>query len=140
MAHNITLPAIGSGSATPDAATFEDSGSVHVQRIVTHGPDPWQANDNQSAAQTDTVLKAAGGPSTNLYVTDFIFSTDTAMEITLVHTTAGSTDLIGPFYFPANSGEHFQFTTAIEVPTNVNLGYTSSAAGNHTVYVAGYLA
>lgn len=130
-------------STIPDAtkiATYEDDSNGHIQRVVLAGPDEWQANDNQSTAQTDTVLKAAGGPSTNLMVTDFIFSTDAEMEITLVHTTAGSTDLIGPFYFPAKSGQHFRFSTPLKVPTNVNLGYTSSASGSHTVTVLGYLA
>lgn len=142
MVDDVTFTS-GANSTPPDTtkvATYEDGSNGHVQRVVLAGPDEWQANDNQSTAQTDTVLKAAGGASTNLYMTDFIFSTDTAMEITLVSNTASSTDLIGPYYFPANSGDHMRFLTPLKVPTNVNLGYTSSAAGNHTVTVLGFLA
>lgn len=139
MADNILIPATGSGDATPSVGTYEDAGNDHIQRMVTHGPDPWQANSNQSTAQTDTVLKAAGGASTYLCVCTLVISTDTAMNVTLVENTASSTDIAGPFYFAANGGMAITFSPPLILTVNDNLGYTSSASGNHTVIVTGYL-
>lgn len=139
MADNVIIPATGSGDATPSVATYEDAGSDHIQRVVTHGPDPWQANDNQSTAQTDTILKAAGGASTFLCVGTLVVSTDTAMSVTLVENTASSAVIAGPFYFAANGGIAITFSPPLILTVNDNLGYTSSAVGNHTVTVTGYL-
>jgi len=165
MADNVTTQT--STLATVPGSTViatDDAGSAHYQKVklvdgtadsttvipgdanglqvvnVMHSAG-WVANNNTSTAQTNTQLKAAPGASTALYITDVIMSTDTAMNIKIVDDTAGTpADIIGPFYFPANSGEAFHFITPIKIDDNTNVGYTSSAAGNHTVSIVGYTA
>ena len=141
MADNLTTTT--TVSTIPDStkiATFVDTGDGHVQRVVVAGPDEWAANDNQSTAQTDTAIKATPGASLSLYVSSVIMSTDTAMTIKLVEDTASAADIAGPYYFAANGGLAITFAPAIKLTANKDLGYTSSAAGNHTVTVTGYVA
>jgi hypothetical protein len=139
MADNVQIPATGSGDATPTVATYEDGSDGHIQRVVLAGPDEWSANENHTTAQTNNALKTAGGASTNLGVVTMVFSTDTAMTIKLVEDTGGTpTDLIGPYYFPATSGEVFHFDPPIfTASANVDVGFTTSAAGNYTITLSG---
>jgi len=103
-------------------------------------PNLWSAVENNSTAQTNNELKAAPGPGLSLYVTDIVMSTDTAMNIKLVENTGSPTDKAGPYYFAANGGIAMPLKTPIKLSANVNLGYTSSAAGNHTIQVHGFIA
>ena len=142
MADNLTTTT--TVSTVPDAtkiATFEDTGDGHVQRVVIAGPDEWRDNDNQSTAQTNTVIKAAPGASLSLYVSSIIVSADGACNVQLVEDTAGAATVIaGPYYFAANGGAAFTFQPALKLTANKDLGYTSSAAVNHTVTTSGYTA
>lgn len=104
-------------------------------------PNHWKADDNQSTAQTNKQLRAAPGAGLSLYITDITMSTDTAMNIKLVEDTAGvPADVWKPMYFAANGGLVTNLKTPIKVTANKDLGYTSSAAGNHSLVICGFIA
>jgi hypothetical protein len=108
--------------------------------VNTRHPRGFSANENHSTAQTNNSLQAAPGAGYHLYITDIIMSTDTAMNIKLVEDTAGTpADVAGPYYFAANGGIAARLTTPVRVTENKDLGFTSSAAGNHTITVLGYI-
>lgn len=139
-AKNFDGTAPGTAVAEDDRVDF--IADVYGRQLVeTAHPNLWKANDNQSTAQTNTSLEAAPGAGLSLYVTDIHMSTDTAMNIKLVEDTAGTpADVAGPFYFAANGGMTSNLRTPIKLTANKNLGYTSSAAGNHTLTISGYIA
>ena len=104
-------------------------------------PNRWTVRENHATAQTNNQLKTAPGASLRLYITDIVLSTDTAMNIKLVEDTAGSpADVAGPYYFAANGGMAMPFKTPLPITANTDLGFTSSASGNHTLEVHGYIA
>ena len=142
MADNLTTTTtVSTVPSSTKIATFVDTGDGHVQRVVVAGPDEWRDNDNQSTAQTKTVIQATPGASLSLYVSSLVMSTDGACNIFLVEDTAGAATVIaGPYYFAANGGLAFTFTPALKLTANKDLGYTSSAAVNHTVTTTGYIA
>lgn len=93
------------------------------------------AGDNQSTAQTNTNLIATV-PTFHICITDIIMSSDSAMNIKLVEDEGGTpVDVKGPYYFAANGGMAVSFTSPLKLTSGKSLGYTSSAAGNHTVEV-----
>jgi hypothetical protein len=102
-----------------------------------HRADAWSANDNYAIAQTDTVVKAAPGAGLALYVTDILFSTDTAMNIFL---EAGAVIMTPAVYLAVNGGWSAHFQTPIRWTTATAITITSSAAGNHSVLILGYTA
>lgn len=104
---------------------------------ISH-PNLWTANNNFAGAQTDTSIKAAPGEGLSLYITDVILTTDTAMNIQLED--GDDADVIPPLYFAANGGASMNFQTAIRLTANRSLTITSSAGGNHSVLVNGYIA
>lgn len=107
--------------------------------VGTSHPDPFRANQNYSTAQTEVELVAAPGAGLSLFITDILFSTNTAMSFSLLRAVGGSpTTHIGPHYVAANSSVHLQLGTHVRVGLNENLGFTSSASGNHTITVLGY--
>ncbi|MEE8307076.1 MAG: hypothetical protein V3R81_07405, partial [Gammaproteobacteria bacterium] len=105
--------------------------------VNTNHPNNWYATGNWSTAQTDVSVKAAPGANLHLYITDIILSTDTAMNIRLEH---GTTDVIPPMYLAATGGLAMPINTPIRLPAATALTLTSSAAGNHSVFVSGYTA
>lgn len=134
-------------SSDPGSASAEND-RVHLiadenRRLYVNNAHPnlWDQVENNSTAQTNNEIKTAPGSGLYLYVTDIIMSTDTDMNIKLVQDTGGTpADVAGPFYFAANGGIAISFNTPIKISENVNLGYTSSAAGNHTIQVHGFSA
>lgn len=109
--------------------------------VETAHPTRWSVNENHTTAQTNNELKATPGAGLRLYITDIILSTDTAMNIKLVEDTGGTpVTIAGPYYFAANGGMHTNFRNPIPVTADKNLGFTSSAAGNHAVTINGYTA
>jgi hypothetical protein len=102
-----------------------------------HRADAWNANANYAAAQTDAIVKAAPGANLALYVTDILFSTDTAMNIFLEAAAAIITPKV---YLAANGGWSAHFQTPVRWTTNTAITITSSAAGNHSVLILGYTA
>ena len=111
------------------------------QLVNTAAPFLWSATENHSTAQTDNELVAAPGANLSLYLTDVVISNGaTAGNVKLVHTTAGSTDIIEVMYFAANGGAVMNFTTPIRLPANVNLGFTSVTSTTHSITVNGYTA
>jgi hypothetical protein len=129
----------------PGSVAEDDRSDLRSDRngrllVNTAHPNLWDATENNSTAQTNNELKAAPGANLSLYVTDIVMSTDTAMNIKLVKNTAAPTDIAGPYYFAANGGIAIAFSTPIRVTANTNIGYTSSAAGNHTIEAHGYIA
>lgn len=105
--------------------------------VKGHRADSFHAAAEYTTAQTATEIQAAPGASLKLYVTDVVLSTDTAMTMSL---DSGATLVIPNKYFAANGGMATHFQTPIECPANTSLTFTSSAAGNHSVQVEGYIA
>lgn len=101
------------------------------------------SNNNYAVAKTNEQQIAAPGAGLHIYITGFIMTTDTAMNIEIVDDTAGAaTTILGPYYFTDNGG-----TQALggagwlyRVDVNTNVGITSSVAGNHTVTIFYYIA
>lgn len=111
------------------------------QFVETIHPNYGTANDNQAAAQTKTALVGTPGAGLSIYVTDIIMSTDTAGNIKLVEDTAvAGTDIKGPYYFAANGGMAISLKAPLKLSANVDLGYTSTMAGNHTVEIGYFIA
>lgn len=111
------------------------------QLVNTSHPNFWSGNENNSTAQTNNPIKGAPGAGLSLYLESLVMSTDTAMNIKIVRDTGGTpADVLGPYYFAANGGIAFVFKPPIQITTNQDLGYTSSAAGNHTITVSGFTA
>jgi len=107
--------------------------------VNTVHPNYWSVNSNTSIAQTNTELKGTPGGSLSLFIQSAVLSTDTAMNMQFVESTGGSTAIVaGPYYFAANGGLAFKFEPALKITAATNLGYTSSAAGNHTVTITGF--
>lgn len=99
----------------------------------------FRADDNQNTAQTDTELQAAGGAGTYLVVTDIILSANGAANtVRLVENTTSAVAVSPILYIAADDIKQIHLTTPIRLSENVNLGYTSTVANNHTVWVLGY--
>lgn len=129
------------GSVAEDDRTnviVDRNGRVYVNQAH---PNLWDANENASTAQTNNQLQAAPGANLSLYVTDIFISTDAEMNITLVEDTAGSpVAKAGPYYFAPNGGASTSRVSPIKISTNKDIGFTSSADGNHTITLGGYIA
>ncbi len=89
------------------------------------------ASDDQSSAQTDTVLVAAPGANTHIVVDSVFVSTDTQQTVSF---ESGTTTLKWRQYAAANGGHLVSYRNVFECDGNETLTYTSSAAGN--VFVA----
>lgn len=133
---------------TPGTVSAEDD----VARLITDRnrrllvsnihPFLWKANENHSSAQTNNELKAAPGAGLSLYVTDIVISNGaTAGTVKLVEDTGGTpADLLGPVYLGINAGMSKKFATPIRLTADKNLGFTSTLATTHTIFVSGYTA
>lgn len=109
--------------------------------VNTSHPNWFNANENHATAQTNNELVAAPGASLSLYVTTLIISCEVAMNVKLVEDTGGTpADIAGPYYFASLGGMTVKFDPPIQVTANTNLGFTSSAAGNHSITVTGFTA
>jgi len=107
----------------------------------TH-PNLWRATDNGGTAETDTEVKAAPGANLSLYVTDIVFSTDTVDVLTIHEDEGGGSEAVifGPVYAAANGGFTAHLSTPIRCTHNLSVGYTTTATGNHTLFLSGYVA
>ena len=138
--------AVETDGTDPTSVSAEgDRAEVRTDRnrrllVNTGHPNGFSNNNNYAAAQTDTAIQAAPGANLSLYITDIVLSTEGACSIQLVRNTAASVTIYGPFYFAANGGLVKEFKTPLRLPTNENLGVTSSAAVNHTISIQGYTA
>lgn len=105
-------------------------------------PNGFAANDNQSSAQTNTVLQAAPGANLSLYITDIIISNGaTAGDVRFVEDPAGSPVIkIPKIYVAITSGAVKNFVTPIRITANKAFGYTSTTVTTHSVLVCGYIA
>lgn len=131
----------GSVSAEDDVARV----ITDRQRILlvnTTNPFLWSATENHATAQTNNELKAAPGANLSLYVTDIVISNGaTAGSVRIVSDTGGTPVIqVNEIYLGINGGASLNFKTPIRIPTNTNLGFTSTTVTTHTLYVAGYTA
>jgi hypothetical protein len=116
---------------------LDDVGAV----VLGQHPGAWDTNDNWSAAQTNTQIKAAPGTGLALCVTSLTFSSDgqNAGSVSLVEDTSGTpVTRAGPYYFPASAGiMTIPFPDPIKISANKNLGVTSTGVNNLTVTTTG---
>lgn len=130
----------GTATAENDRTNFITD--VYGRLFVETGhPNFWNDVTNFGAAQTNTALVAAPGAGLSLYITDIIFSCDTAGNMKLVEDTAGTpVDKLEVMYFAANGGCAISLRTPIKITANKDLGITTVNAGNHSINVCGYIA
>jgi hypothetical protein len=136
--HDGTAP--GTAVAEDDRVDF--IADVYGRQFVESShPNNWSIVDDQSSAQTNTVLVAAPGAGLSLYITDIIVSNDsTAGTIKLVENTGTPVSVTGVVYMAGNGGFVTNLKTPIKLTANTNLGYTSVTVVNHSVTVTGYIA
>lgn len=131
----------GSVSAEDDVARVYTDRNRRLL-VNTFHPNLWTVNDNQSAAQSNTVLKSAPGASLSLYITDVMISNGaTAGDVRLVEDPAGTPVIKVPkIYLAINGGAVLHFETPIRLTANKALGYTSTTVTTHSVLVNGFIA
>lgn len=140
--------AVNTDGTAPGTAVTENDRANFItdvygrQCVQTTHPNLWSATDNQSSAQTNTVLKATPGSGLSLYITDVVISNGaTAGNIKFVESTASSpVDKIEVMYFAINGGAALHFQTPIKLTANKDFGYTSVDCTTHSVTINGYIA
>jgi hypothetical protein len=139
-AYNFDGTAPGTAVAENDRANMITD--VYGRQFVeTAHPRFFNDVTNFAAAQTNTSLVAAPGAGLSLYITDIVFSCDTAGNFKLVEDTGGTpVDKWEVMYFAANGGCAVHLKTPIKLTANKDLGITSVNAGNHSINVCGYTA
>lgn len=135
--NNLKLVPINSSTERALAVAVVDENGDIVPRA-----DTFRANENHSSAQTNNVLKTAPGTGVRYYITDIIISNGaTAGTVKIVEDASGTpADVLGPYYFGANSGMSKHFETPIPLSINKDLGFTSVTVTTHTITVSGYIA
>ncbi len=108
-----------------------------ILALVGKRADAFQATATSANASVTPLEVKAKTSSKKIYVTDLIISVDTAMWVQMQDDAA--TVLMEQMYFPANSIFSKTFSTPIEVATNKDLEFLTSAAGNISVTAAGYV-
>lgn len=104
-----------------------------------YATESFQVTVTSANATSATQVKAAGAAGTNIYVTDLVISTDTAMNIQLQDNTGTPVVMMEQMYFPANSIFSKSFKTPLKVTTAKDLNMIASATGNISVLVTGYV-
>ena len=118
-----TLPALSAGTNNIGyTAMFRRSDAI--QATIT---------SSDATAATQVVAKVA---AKNIYVTDIVISTDTALNVQLQDDAAAV--LMEQIYLPAVSVWSKTFSTPLMVATNQDLDVIASVAGNISVTVTGY--
>lgn len=128
-------------SAEGDVATVRTTRDRRMLVSIA-SPRGFDANDNQSTAQTNTVLKAAPGSGLSLYITGITCSCTAANTIKFVEDPAGTPVTKVPvLYFADKGGCNFDYSgSPIRLTANKALGYTSTVAAGHSVMVTGFIA
>ena len=106
---------------------------------AVYATESFQVTVTSANATSATQVKAAGAAGTNIYVTDLVISTDTAMNIQLQDNTGTPVVMMEQMYFPANSIFSKSFKTPLKVTTAKDLNMIASATGNISVTVTGYV-
>ena len=144
--HKIGFKAVAfDGTAPPNAAVAESDrvnaigdlyGRLYVE--ITH-PNYWSVSADYSAAQTNTVIKAAPGAGLSLYITDIVISNEaTAGTITLLDGANGSVKF--KIYSAINGGCSTNLRTPIKLTANTALCITSTSVTTHSVNISGFIA
>lgn len=100
--------------------------------------DAFQATITSGDASSATQVKAKTAAK-NIYITDLIISVDTAMNVQLQDDAVSPEVLMEQIYLPAVSVFSKIFETPIKVATNQDLDVITSASGNISVTVTGYV-
>lgn len=100
--------------------------------------DAFQATITSANATSATDVKAKTAAK-KIYVTDLIISVDTAMNVQLQDDTGTPVVLMEQIYLPAVSVFSKTFATPLMVDTNKDLEVITSASGNISITVTGYV-
>lgn len=140
-----TLRAVSAAKPLPVSVqnNFEvvDSGGAESDSIGAapfRRSDSFQATITSADAQAATSVKAKTA-SKKIYVTDLIISVGGAMNVQLQDDAGSPVVLMEQIYMPANSVFSKSFRTPLMVATNQDLDVITSAAGNISVTVTGYV-
>lgn len=118
-----------------------DSNGVESDKIgvsPTRRSDAFRATITSADATSSTVVKAKTAAK-RIYVTDLIISVDTAMNVQLQDDAGSPEVLMEQIYLPANSVFSKVLSTPIMLAVNQDLRVITSASGNISVTVLGYV-
>lgn len=134
---NAALPAGNNNIGDVDIASALPAGTNVIGAVKNDGVNytPIYKQANYSAAQTDAIVwdPAVGK---KVVITDIILSAEGACNIFIEDGT--TTVIIPKMYFGANGGMAMPLQTPIKCTTDNNVTITSSAAVNHSIFLAGY--
>lgn len=122
-------------------AAFDEATNSFKQSEVSqmvYSDSSFQATVTSANATSATAVKAKTA-SKKIYVTDLIISVDTAMNVQLQDDNGSPAVLVEQMYMPANSVFSKTFRTPLVVATNQDLDVITSASGNISVFVSGYV-
>lgn len=104
----------------------------------TYRTDAFNSTITSADATSATQIKAKTA-SKKIYITDVIISVDTAMNVQLQDDAGTPAVAMEQIYLPANSVFSKTFSTPLVLATNQDLDVITSAAGNISVTVSGYI-
>lgn len=110
------------------------------QAVTLEHPNSFRYTGSTSAIETAEIA-AAPAAGLRLYVTDVVFSADTAQTIKLLEDSGGTpADVMEIIYLAADSSFTHSFVTPVRLSEAVNLAYTTTAAVATSITVHGYAA
>lgn len=118
-----------------------DANGVESDKVgvsPTRRSDAFRATITSANATSSTVVKAKTAAK-RIYVTDLIISVDTAMNVQLQDDAGSPEVLMEQIYLPANSVFSKVLSTPIMLAVNQDLRVITSASGNISVTVLGYI-
>lgn len=124
-------------TAMPAIDQYRNLKIVEAKEAV-YTENSFQATITSANATTATQVKA-GTALKSIYVTDFVISTDTAMNIQLQDDAGTPVVLMEQIYLPANSVFSKSLKVPLKVATGKDLNVVASASGNISVLVTGYI-
>lgn len=134
--YNSTPPTRADGQAT--GLEVDSKGNLKVAISNTAQSDDFQSTITSANATSATQVKAKTAAK-KIYITDVIISVDTAMNVQLQDDAGSPVVLMEQIYLPANSVFSKTFSTPLVVATNQDLDVITSASGNISVTVTGYV-
>lgn len=100
--------------------------------------DSFNTTFTSADASTAATVKAATA-SKKIYITSVVLSSDAAINLKLQDNAGTPVVAVGPIYMAVNSTVPMNFSTPLQMATNVPLQVKASGAGNISVTVSGYV-
>lgn len=123
-----------------DVLNHLSSGTTKVSQttIPVYSQESFQATITSANATSATTIKT-GDTGKIIYITDMIISVDTAMNVQIQDSTGTPVVMMEQVYLPANSVFSKQFKTPLKTSVSMDAKVVTSASGNISVTITGYL-